>query len=72
MEIKVEDFNIKPIICPANLLTPNCAPCIFAKTSQVHNCPVSSRQPNFGFVDCTYIEKITKQIEEANKRGVEA
>lgn len=71
MEIKVADFNIRPIRCPANFATPNCAPCMFAKTSKVHNCPVS-RQPNFGFVHCIYIEEVTKQIEEANKRGVEA
>jgi hypothetical protein len=71
MEIKVADFNIRPIRCPANFSTPNCAPCMYANTSKVHNCIISNKV-NFGFVDCAYIETITKQIEEANKRGVEA
>lgn len=69
MEIKVGDFDIRPVRCPANFSDPNCAPCSYAKFSKVHNCPISGSKPNFGFVECTYIEKITKEIEEANKLG---
>ncbi len=59
------DFDIVPVLCPAGFK--NCAPCIYANTVNVHNCPASGiGKPDFGEVECKYIEIFPKRLKEAN------
>jgi len=71
MDIKVADFNIKPIICPANLNEPNCSSCTYANMAKVHNCfSTNHGTVDFGFVDCSYIQRTIERVEELNNRGI--
>jgi hypothetical protein len=67
MKIPVKDFNVAPVLCPAGFK--NCAPCIYSKMTNVHNCSASGiGKPDFGFVECTYIETFQKQLKEVTQK----
>jgi len=68
MKIKVADFDIQPVKCPANFL--NCAPCKYASFTKVHNCSERTAVPDFGYIECCYIETVTSEIQMLNKKGI--
>jgi len=68
MKIPVKDFSIIPLLCPAGIS--NCAPCIYAKMSNVHNCPITAQmKEDFGFVECSYLDDFQIRLEKAKKES---
>lgn len=67
MEIRVADFTIKPVMCPRGM--EDCSPCRWASKMTVRNPSISSGKglPNFGSVQCGYLDWFHKEYEKKVK-----
>lgn len=65
MKILVKDFTVKPVMCPANFT--DCSPCRYAKLTEVHNCAISASKPDFGYVECSYIDWFKLELKKAQE-----
>ena len=54
MIIKVKDFTVTPVLCPAGFK--DCSPCRHANKMTVKNPPARGTAPaDFGEIDCLYM-----------------
>lgn len=55
MKVKVKDFTITPVLCPAGMK--DCSPCKHARSMKVRNPPAMGTAPaDFGEVSCNYLD----------------